>query len=1057
MAKTVVPIELSSTPGIVDNSNATAITIDSSEDVTLAGHIVLTDSKIVKLGTGADLQLYHDGSHSYINNSTGNLAFDVAGDFSIDADGGDIVFNDGGSEIGRFTNSSSDFVIKTATQDKDLIFKGNDGGSVITALTLDYSDAGTASFNHDIKLGDSSEAIFGASTDLRIAHDSTDSFMTNNTGDLYFNQLADDKDILFRSDDGAGGITTYFRLDGSAATHDGSNTTATYTKFPDNSYLTLGTGDDLQIYHDGSYSYIKDAGTGDLRIQASTNVQIYNSALDKQSANFHTAGPVTLYYDNAAKFATSSSGVTVTGEVAATSLDISGDADIDGTLEADAITVNGSTLASVIAGTTVTLASTVTVSDSTANTNFPVVFHNESNALLDDTGALRYNPSTGTLLVPNLSVAGTTTPVDTVTLEAQNAIIFEGATADGNETTLSIVDPTADHTQYLINQGGYIPVLAAATTTAITSTPAELNILDGVTSTAAELNLLDGSTANTVVNSKAVVYGSSGELAGTLSTAAQTNITSVGTLTTLTVDDITINGSTISDAADLSIDVGADLTLDAGGGDIILSDDGTIVGTFSLNNNSGDFYIRSRVQDKSMLFRGNDDGTEFTALTIDMADAGTATFNHDIKLGDDSELVLGAGSDLKFYHSSNVNYIKTNSDLPLKIWDAGGAGILEMTPNGKVGIFHNGSEKIYTTSTGAVIAHNSDTDYSATAEPAGILTLYNSNGSDGAGVNNYSSLEFNTGDGATSQGFINYVRTADNQGKFTFSQRTGSSSYAEAVVIDNSGNLDVAGIVDGTNFKINGAQGSDGQVLTSTGSGVAWEDASGGLATSGGTLTGNLAFGDDLKIKMGDTNEDFEIYHIGGSVNVVRGTNAMVLQSDDYISLGTHSGGELMLKATKNGAVDIYHDNVIQASTTSTGFSLPTTPMFDAGRNAGYQTDDAYFVQDYARVNVGSHFDTSTGKFTAPRAGTYFFTFSIMTHDSGSTVQAVVQLRKNGSAAMNFLQHKTGAYHTRVNGSMVLTLAANDYIQTYVGDSGTSSGWQGSAHEYNVFSGFLIG
>ena len=71
-------------------------------------------------------------------------------------------------------------------------------------------------------------------------------------------------------------------------------------------------------------------------------------------------------------------------------------------------------------------AAKVTVSDSTANTNFPVVFHDESNALLDDTGALRYNPSTGTLLVPNLSVAGTTTTVDTVTMEASNAIIFEG-------------------------------------------------------------------------------------------------------------------------------------------------------------------------------------------------------------------------------------------------------------------------------------------------------------------------------------------------------------------------------------------------------------------------------------------------------------------------------------------------------------------------------------------------------------------------------------------------------------------------------------------------------
>ena len=71
------------------------------------------------------------------------------------------------------------------------------------------------------------------------------------------------------------------------------------------------------------------------------------------------------------------------GEIEATSLDISGDADIDGTLEADAITVNGTALGTVIAGTTVTnatnatnatLASTVTVSDSTANTNFPVVF-----------------------------------------------------------------------------------------------------------------------------------------------------------------------------------------------------------------------------------------------------------------------------------------------------------------------------------------------------------------------------------------------------------------------------------------------------------------------------------------------------------------------------------------------------------------------------------------------------------------------------------------------------------------------------------------------------------
>ena len=45
MARTKVPVELSSTPGITDSSNATAITIDSSEDVTLAGQLVFADSK----------------------------------------------------------------------------------------------------------------------------------------------------------------------------------------------------------------------------------------------------------------------------------------------------------------------------------------------------------------------------------------------------------------------------------------------------------------------------------------------------------------------------------------------------------------------------------------------------------------------------------------------------------------------------------------------------------------------------------------------------------------------------------------------------------------------------------------------------------------------------------------------------------------------------------------------------------------------------------------------------------------------------------------------------
>ena len=73
----------------------------------------------------------------------------------------------------------------------------------------------------------------------------------------------------------------------------------------------------------------------------------------------------------------------------------------------------------------------------------------------------------------------------------------------------------------------------------------------------------------------------------------------------------------------LLLDAAADITIDAGGQDIILSDDGTIFGT--LSNSSG-FQIRSRVNNADMFFRGVDDGTEFNALTLDMSAGGNATF-----------------------------------------------------------------------------------------------------------------------------------------------------------------------------------------------------------------------------------------------------------------------------------------------------------------------------------------------------------------------------------------------------------------------------------------------
>jgi hypothetical protein len=85
-------------------------------------------------------------------------------------------------------------------------------------------------------------------------------------------------------------------------------------KFGDSNKLNFGAGDDLQIYHDGSNSYIDDAGTGSLKIRSGT-LTISNAGGNKTSALFSSGGAQTLYHNNNVKFVTSNTGITVTGTV----------------------------------------------------------------------------------------------------------------------------------------------------------------------------------------------------------------------------------------------------------------------------------------------------------------------------------------------------------------------------------------------------------------------------------------------------------------------------------------------------------------------------------------------------------------------------------------------------------------------------------------------------------------------------------------------------------------------------------------------------------------------
>ena len=94
--------------------------------------------------------------------------------------------------------------------------------------------------------------------------------------------------------------------------------------FGDNNRLRFGTGNDLQLWHDASNSYISDTGTGELRIGGADAVRVMNADFTKTGLLVTTSGinvgTTYLFYDDNSKLATTNTGVTVTGELVATTI-----------------------------------------------------------------------------------------------------------------------------------------------------------------------------------------------------------------------------------------------------------------------------------------------------------------------------------------------------------------------------------------------------------------------------------------------------------------------------------------------------------------------------------------------------------------------------------------------------------------------------------------------------------------------------------------------------------------------------------------------------------------
>ena len=330
----------------------------------------LPDNSKLQLGTSQDLKIYHDGTHSYLQkgDGTGNLYVDANGIILRGANGETLTsFTENGAvelyhdNVKRCETSTDGLNLPDNSklqlgdsQDLQIYHDGSQSiildngtgqlrisGENTIALTnaagtenyAKFLKDGAAELYHDnvkrcetsadgLNLPDNSKLQLGNAQDLQIFHNGSNSIIKDSgTGFL----LLDTNTLMVRKVDGTETMAK-FTANGAAELYYDNvkkvETSADGLNLPDNSKLQLGDAQDLQIFHSGSNSVIKDAGTGSLII-ASNAVEIKNPAGTEVSAKFLENSSVELYHDNAKKLETTSSGITVQGSVTTQDMNMS--------------------------------------------------------------------------------------------------------------------------------------------------------------------------------------------------------------------------------------------------------------------------------------------------------------------------------------------------------------------------------------------------------------------------------------------------------------------------------------------------------------------------------------------------------------------------------------------------------------------------------------------------------------------------------------------------------------------------------------------------------------
>jgi cytoskeletal protein CcmA (bactofilin family) len=557
-----------------------ATTVDINGNADISGN----------LGIGGNLTVtgtttFNGGTLTLGDANTDNIVFGGEVDSDIIPD------DDDTHDLGSSSKEWKDIYIDGTAYLDAINFNGT--AITSTAAELNIVDGGTSATSTTVAdadrvvLNDNGTMVQVAVTDLAAYFDDEITAMPNlittaatTVGALNSGSITSGFGTI---DTGSSTITTTGLISGGSLDIDDVVVNGTTIGHTDDTDLLTLTSGVLTVAGEVSMTTLDIGGTNVTSTAAELNL------LDGITAGTVSASLAVIADSN--KDITGFRNVTLTGELDAGSLDISGDADIDGTLEADAITINGTTLAETISDTVGAMVG------SNTETGIAVSYDDADNTLDFVLGS---SQTTITSLTNTSLVVGRDADND-IDFSTDNTILFRAEGAD----------------QIKLVNGAIVPVTDNDIDLGTSSLEFKDAYFDGTVTADAFAGPLTGN-----------VTGNASGTAATVTEAAQSNITSLGTLTTLTVDNIIVNGTTIGHTDDT---------------DLITLADGiaTVAGEISVTTlDIGGTNVTSTAAELNII----DGNTSATSTTL--ADADRLVTN------DNGTMVQVALSDLKTYLSS---------------------------------------------------------------------------------------------------------------------------------------------------------------------------------------------------------------------------------------------------------------------------------------------------------------------------------------------------------------------------------------------------------------------